>query len=249
MTDNIYKLKIFYSQIVTDQTLMDIIPLTLVSRAKEVGYTYYNNLAPDAQYKIAIKLFKRAGIIHTNELYIQVLDYAKLQLNERTDQVPVSSIPQDELINNFILYNINVQNLFAVVYPKENVVAVAIPSFFMDTTLNDITRLQTKLDEFILDAYTVFLSTPAGTVPFIPWFGTNLKKYLHDMTPYQAEEMLQFELDGLTINLRRYLSSAGLDSAIEFSADVNLIENEETSQVIYKIVILINNKSYTIEIK
>lgn len=118
----------------------------------------------------------------------------------------------------------------------------------MDCSLKDITALETNIKEFIVSVYRRFLSTQNGSIPFIPWFGTNIKQYLYKLSSYQAAEMIQGELDGITHSLKMYFVENDI-ADIDFSALVQVIDNKEYDVVQYKILLTVDNAKYSIIIK
>jgi len=243
-----YKLKINYSNIKTSPILTSVLPLTVIAKARNIGHIYYADLDIQSKYKIAYLIFKKIGVIYPNINNINVIDYSELPFSRKTGTEAVSNVTQEDLIEYFIKYNIHVKNLLITVYNKEWVTAVDIPSIFMDVKSDDILVLETDIDKMIMNTYRKFLSTPQGSIPFLPWFGTRIKHYLHELSVYQVSEMLQGEIDGVTNALKIYFTEKNILD-YEFSAQVSIEENTQYYQIEYKILIKINDKHYTIAIK
>ena len=248
MKNNNYSIKIYYADIKNSPLLTSVLPLTVISRAKNAGHIYYSDLSQDVQYKIAYGLFKNIGIISPNPDNILEIDYYKLPFTGKTGSEPAANVSQADMISYFIEYNIKIRNLLTTVYKKENVTAISIPDIFMDCLPDNLFALETSIDEFIVTVYRRFLSISSGSVPFIPWFGTRIKQYLHELSAYQAAEMMQGELNGITNVLKIYLAENGI-ADMDFSAEVSVMENEEYSSVQYRVLITVNNARYSITVK
>ena len=248
MQQNIYALKIYYIDIKKSILLTSTLPLTIIARAKNAGYIYYNDFDIQTKYKIAVELFKQHGIIFIGDNDIKMLDCKSLPFIGKNDSESVDDIGQNNIIEYFIKYNIQVKNILTTVFHKEYITAVKLPSIFMDCSLKDITALETNIKEFIVSVYRRFLSTQNGSIPFIPWFGTNIKQYLYKLSSYQAAEMIQGELDGITHSLKMYFVENDI-ADIDFSALVQVIDNKEYDVVQYKILLTVDNAKYSIIIK
>ena len=248
MENNNYSIKIYYADIKSSSLLTSVLPLTVISRAKNIGHIYYSDLSQDVQYKIAYGLFKNIGIISPNSDNILEIDYYKLPFTGKTGSEPVSNVSQEDLISYFIEYNIKIKNLLTIVYEKENVTAINIPDIFMDCLPDNLFALETSIDEFIVTVYRKFLSTSSGSIPFIPWFGTRIKQYLHELSAYQAAEMIQGEVEGVTNTLKIYFVENDIADT-DFLAEVSVMENNEYSSVQYRILITVNNAKYSITVK
>ena len=242
-----YNLKISFEDIKINPLLTNLFPITLLSKLKTQGYLYLSDLQIQLQKKIAIMLFSNIYVITVTVDGTQQLDHSLLPFTDRSDKQPLSEISDEQLIEYFIKYNIIVKNLFATVYKEEYKVAINIPSVFLDLKSESLDELQTDISQYIIDNYRRFISIPAGTIPFQPWYGTRIKEYLHNLSQYQVEEMLQTEIDGITGSLKSYFIEHGILD-YEIQADVAMIENIEYGTVEYKIAITINNQNYLIRI-
>jgi len=251
LSQNSFKLKIKYDSIKNSSILTSRLKMSAIIRAKNIGYIYYNELDEDTKYNIAKDVFRNLSIIYRDTKGKYIFDFEKLGIDDRVDKVVVDSISQDDMISYFNKYYIknenDVNNLFTTVYKHEYVVPVASASLFMDTTTGNILELETNINDFIVNTYRRFISTPQGSVPFIPWFGTRIKEYLHDLSVYQVEEMLQAEMDGLTGMLKSYLAENNI-AEYNINVKVETIENIEYGIVKYKINVYINDVNYTITI-
>ena len=244
-----YNIKINYNDIVNNPLLANLLPLTIIAKAKDIGYIYYNELDDQLKYNIVYTLFKSQGIIKIGDDFdTEAIDHSKLPFTDRSDLQPIKEIGQAILIDYFIRYNIEVNSLLVTVYKNEFQTVIKVPSIYMDVKSDDLFTLETDVNEFIITVYRKFISTPYGSIPFLPWYGTRIKEYLHELSTTQVGEMLQAEIDGISGILKTYfVQNNVLD--YNFSAEVVTEENIEYGVVEYKIVIIINNVQYTITIK
>ena len=244
-----YNIKINYTDITNNPLLANLLPLTIIAKAKDVGYIYYGDLDEQLKYNIAYTLFKDRGIIKIGDDFdTEVLDHSKLPFTDRTDLQPIEEIGQATIINYFIKYNIEVNSLLVTVYKNEYQTIIKIPSIFMDVKPDDLFTFETDINNFIITVYRKFISTPYGSIPFFPWYGTRIKEYLHELSATQVGEMLQAEIDGISGVLKTYFVQNNV-LEYNFSAEVITEENVEYGIVEYKIVIIINDIQYTITIK
>ena len=248
MQNNIYAIKIYYADIKNSPLLTSILPLTVISRAKSVDHIYYSELDRQMQYKIAYGLFKEIGIITPNSENELVIDYSKLPFTGKTGTDLVENVSHSDMISYFIEYNIKIKNLLTTVYKKENVTAISIPDVFMDSLPDDLFALETSVKEFIVTVYRRFLSTSSGSIPFIPWFGTRIKQYLYELSVYQVAEMIQGELDGITNALKIYFIEKDI-ADFDFTAHVDIKENNLFDEVQYRILVTVDNAKYSITVK
>jgi len=243
-----YNIKIAYTHIENNPVLITLLPLSIISKAKELGFVYYDDFNKELKYKVAYRLFKDNNIVRINEEGVECLDHTKLPFTDRIDLQPLAEIDDDLLIDYFFRYNIEVKNILVTVFKNEYQISIKVPSIFMDTVFDDIETLETDIEQFIVVVYRRFISTANGSIPFMPWYGTNIKKYLHDLSVHQVEEMLQAEMDGLTYMLKNYFLINNILN-YDFDATVKTEENSEYGTVEYKIIITINETRYTITIK
>jgi len=243
-----YNIKITYSEITTNSTLVNLLPLTVIAKAKEVGYVYFDDFDNNLKYKIALQMFRNSGIIKLNNQGIESLDHSKLPFTDRIDLQPIDEIDEITMIDYFFRYNIEVDNILVTVYKTEYQISIQVPSVFMDTLPNDINLLETNVEEFIITVYRRYISTPYGSIIFMPWYGTKIKEYLHDLSVYQVEEMLQAEMDGVTYLLKNYFILNNILD-LDFYVEVKAEENIEYGIVKYRIIITINNTQYTITVQ
>ena len=244
-----YNIKINYADITNNPLLANLLPLTIIAKAKDVGYIYYSDLDDQLKYNIAYTLFKNQGIIKISGSFdTEVLDHSKLPFTDRSDLQPIEEINQVTLIDYFIRYNIEVNSLLVTVYKNEYQTVIKVPSIFMDVKPDDLFTFETDINEFIITVYRKFISTPYGSITFLPWYGTRIKEYIHELSPTQVSEMLQAEIDGISGILKTFFVENNILD-YNFTAEVIAEENTEYGIVNYKIVIIINNVQYTITIK
>ena len=244
-----YNIKINYSDITNNPLLANLLPLTIIAKAKDTGHVYYNDLDNQLKYNIAHALFKDQGIIRIkSRADNEVLDHSKLPFTDRSGLQPIEEIDQATLIEYFIKYNIEVNSILVTVYKNEYQTLIKVPSIFLDVKPDDLFTLESDINEFIVTVYRKFISTPYGSIPFLPWYGTKLKEYLHDLSAAQVGEMLQAEMDGITGILKVFFAQNNILN-YNFSAEVITEENIEYGIVNYKILIIINDVQYTITLK
>ena len=111
-----YNIKINYTDITNNPLLANLLPLTIIAKAKDVGYIYYSDLDDQLKYNIAYTLFKNQGIIKIEGNFdTEVLDHSKLPFTERSDLQSIEEINQTILIDYFVRYNIEVNSLLVTV--------------------------------------------------------------------------------------------------------------------------------------
>jgi len=243
-----YNLKIYYNDIIKNPLLVNLMPVTLIADIKNKNYIYFDELKNDVKYNIAVMLFEENDIISINTDGDREINYAMLPFTGRTDIDLLANVSNDDLINYFMSYNITINNLFATVYKHEYEVSVFIPSVFMDLKPDSMSKLQTEIDQFIIDIFRKFISTPLGSIPFEPWYGTRIKEYLQQLSKHQVQEMIQLEVNGLAGSIKSYLITNDIAN-YDINTEVKLIDNGIYASIEYHIGIKINNKNYVIKIK
>ena len=245
------RIKIYYEQVANDFNLMRLlIPSTVLYRIKNEGYLYWDEISPDVKYQIALYIFKKRNIIRLNSNAQEMIYFDKFNDPALVNNPPklVSDVSEEEMIQYFETYNRTTEDVFANVNVDEYKVSVTVPNdIFMDIEHPDHNRFILDYEQFALNTINVFLQTFKGQVVFLPFWGSNIKEYLHTLSPQGIADALRYELQNLLDILRVKAQAQSVNFEInQLKIDVN--ESSTHAKVSVSVYLIINQNEYTYHI-
>ena len=245
------RIKLYYEQVVNDFNLMRLlIPSTVLYRIKNEGYLYWDEISKSVRYDIAVYIFKKHNIIRLNNTAQEMFYFDKFNDPQLVNQPPrpVSGISIGEMIRYFEIYNQTTDDVFANVNVDEYKVSTVVPDdIFMDAEQDDYNYFIIDYETFAINTINTFLSTYYGQIPFLPFWGSEIKKILHTLSPQGIADALRYELQHLLNNLRTKAQAQGIDFNIN-AIEVDVHESSTHAKIAVSAYLNINSHEYTFHI-
>lgn len=245
------RIKVYYEQVVNDFNLMRLlIPSTVLYRIKNEGYLYWDDISSDVKYQIALYIFKKRSVIRLNSNSQEMIYFDKFNDPALINEPPklVSDVSKDEMIKYFEIYNRTTEDVFANVNVDEYKVSISVPNnIFMDIEHPDHNRFILDYEQFALNTISTFLQTFKGQIAFMPFWGSNIKEYLHTLSPQGIADALRYELQNLLDNLRVKAQMQGVDFEVS-KLKINVSESSTHAKVAVSVYLVINQHEYTYHI-
>ena len=248
--DTVNKIKIYYSQILGHPCLIRNVPNSILYTLQKQDYIYFDTLDLDTQYNIAICVFKEQNVIQFGDDGHEYIYYKYFKHDDYSSRPPelVSNVSQENMVKAFYNYAKYNENVFTLSVDWENDTSVSYTDIYMDSQEDRPQYFEIDPEQFVINAFKNFIYTPKGQLPGSPYFGTNLKQYLHTLAPNLVAQELKKELSILSNHISKIVNQNEPAVTIHVG-DVKVYQSETSGSLEVVCKVAVNNVQYSIKVK